>query len=73
MIYKEVKCIYGSGPYNDISVDGQSAVYDVLVGSNCTRFYLIGGSWMVLKTRLPLNKNNPKETLDKFFKLLLLQ
>jgi hypothetical protein len=81
MNYKEVKLILSSdkGLSNDLMIDGIEYWYDMSDGSDPTD----GHSTTLmdpknLKIRydidiiLPLNPDNPKETLDKFFALLLL-
>jgi hypothetical protein len=82
MNYKEVKLILSTdkGLANDIMIDGVEYWYDMSDGSDPTD----GHSTTLMMAHqpssnrydidiiLPLNKENPKETLDEFFKLLLL-
>lgn len=68
--------VLGTGkyhPYHDLIIDGVVWAYDIYI-DNTTRFGCsIGGIEYNLPIALPLNRDNPKETLDKFFKLLMLQ
>ena len=80
MEYKKVKIVHGSvdvkGNFfcNDLNIDGTDAEYDINVIRNTTTFKMgYSGHSLVLKRALMLNEKNPKETLDRFFKLLLLQ
>ena len=63
--------------YNHLIIDGGIFLYYYQINTKYTKTILhsIDGNSIVyvLNTLLPLNYKNPKETLDTFFKLLILQ
>jgi hypothetical protein len=76
MNYKEIQIIQSSasGDNNDLLIDGIRYNYDYTISCRGTLLWRIqDGQYYRLNCQLPLNKENPKETLDQFFKLLILQ
>jgi hypothetical protein len=75
MNYKEVKILSQSisGNCNNLLIDGSPFNYDIIYGRRQTILYnKIDHSYLSINIDLILNVENPKETIDKFFKLLLL-
>lgn len=66
--YDKVICV-------DLNVDGRDAQYDInSFSKNETVFrFRHSDKYLRLPIKLPMNYDNPKETLDRFFKLLMLQ
>lgn len=84
MDYKEVSIDCGGTRHhpvaqcNNILIDGKYWAYDIEKDDNYTvlhnRFWEHkDGKRFQINCILELNSNNPKETIDKFFKLLMLQ
>jgi len=78
MKYESVSVIFRSGSdrYHVLVVDGEDAEYDIIPEGNGgwrTRFRFWNSKVSYyIPIKLELNRANPKETLDRFFKLLLL-
>jgi hypothetical protein len=79
MLYKEVNFFTGSesGKYNTLLIDGNRWYFDLYEESNCTVLESANGSYSnyiryKIDILLELDRLNPKETLDTFFKLLIL-
>jgi hypothetical protein len=80
--YKEVEVIlqssYENGDYNNLLIDNKNFAYDVLrraissPGHELTVLQNFNGVTFILPMVLPLNTKNPKETIDRFFQLLVL-
>lgn len=75
--------ISSSGWCADLEIDGRHAEYDLSIdGTTSLRIVMDASEIMMdasesdmtysILTHLPLNVRNPKETLDRFFKLLTL-
>jgi hypothetical protein len=80
MEYKEVRIAHTSASPNeeficiDLYVDNIDSEYDIDKMENKTRFRIGNkGEYFCLNTVLLMNINEPKETLCRFFKLLMLQ
>jgi hypothetical protein len=76
MNYKLVELIQSSasGANNDLLIDGIRYNYNYTIyGRETLLWCVIDNQLYRLNCKLPLNKDNPKETLDTFFKLLILQ
>jgi hypothetical protein len=73
--YKEVKIVDQAGRCADILIDGEAYRYDIVHSQTFleNKEYGLSGVHFVLPRILPLNVENPKETIDRFFKLLILQ
>lgn len=76
MFYKEIVIISSSCKdeyrFFDLLIDGNPAEYDSNGKRTFFRMGNVGERAMMIKKSLPMNEQNPKETLDRFFKLLML-
>jgi hypothetical protein len=80
MNYKNVKLFIFGINLHTLQIDNENWYYDIHKSSNTTILqrstsYISNESSdiYIINTILELNEDNPKETLDKFFKLLMLQ
>jgi hypothetical protein len=57
---------------NNIFIDGNLYYYDLIYGRTILQKSKDRDTRIIIPCVLPLNIENPKETIDQFFKLLLL-
>lgn len=77
MNFKKVKIVdYSTGPRGgcyDLNIDGQIAEYDFTLNKTYFRIGNSGKYLGIIPLKLEMNVSNPKETLERFFKFLLLK
>jgi hypothetical protein len=69
MKYSDVKLLQSFKQCYNLLIDNKLYIYDIYFERKETVFGR-DNTYYILPTILELNKENPKETLDEFFKLL---